>query len=114
MRIEADLFEHRDQRINSHFAPGAADLFFIPGKGVENLEINRKMGIGKVVYLDSADIGLFLGKIKTLDLVLPAAVEIDGLFMNQHRSAETVHFADNLRLRGGHIDDYYIFAGGTA
>ena len=108
MRVEANLLEHARERCDLHLAVVTRQRKFIrTGERVEHAHRHRCERIRVVVDLDGVHVCLLLVPVETLDVVLRALVQIDGLFVQEDRRRELVHLADDLgsRLRGVDDDD---------
>ncbi len=67
-------------------------------------------GVGVVVDVDALDVGLALLEVEMLDVVLLAAVKVDGFFVEEDESAGEIDFAND-GGRAGDVDDHEIVAG---
>ncbi len=70
-------------------------------------------GVGVIVGVDALHVSFAFPEIKVLDVVLLAAMNVDGFFVQENKCAGKIHFADDGR-RAGDIDDYEIVAGDRA
>ena len=67
-------------------------------------------GIGVVVHVDALDVSLALLEVEMFDVVLLPAVKVDGFFVDEHKRAGEIDFADDAG-RAGDVDDHEIVAG---
>ncbi len=69
--------------------------------------------IGVIVDVHLFDVGFTFLKVEMLDVKLLAAVNVDGLFVNEGQGAGKIDFADDVG-RAGDVDDHKIVAGHRA
>ncbi len=67
-------------------------------------------GVGVVVDVDALDVGLALLEVEMLDVVLLAAVDVDGFFVEEDKSTGEIDFADDGGCAGD-VNDHEIVAG---
>src|SRR5256885_7048659 len=65
-------------------------------------------GIGVVVHVDALDVSLALLEVEMFDVVLLPAVKVDGLFVDEHKRAGEIDFANDAdrkstRLNSSHL-----------
>ena len=83
----------------------------VRGEDVERLQRHRPVGVGVVVDIDLADVGLPLAPVELVDVVLDAVVQVDRLGMDEHLRREQVRLADDPRpIRRG-VDDHDVLRG---
>ncbi len=80
---------------------------------VEHFQFDRELGVCVVVDRDRGDERLLFVPVEVLDFVLLAAVDVDGVFVDEQRRARPVAFADDPRLRPLFDDDEVVGAGGA-
>ena len=68
-----------------------------PGRDVEHLYVGLRFGVGVIVDVYLAPVGLLVFVVKLLDGVLPALVEVDGALVDYERRAVEVYLADDAR-----------------
>ena len=72
---------------------------------LEHLQVDGQVGVGVVVDVDLADVGLLLVPVEAVDVVLLAAVHVDRLVVDEQRRRRAVDLADDARLRALLDDD---------
>src|SRR6266851_450243 len=80
------------------------------GGDFEDADLSVADGVGVVVDVDTLDVGLAFLEVEMLDVVLLAAVNVDGFFVEEHQRAGEIDFADD-GGRAGDVDDHEIIAG---
>ena len=66
-------------------------------------------GVGVVVDVDALDEGFAFLEVEMFDVVLLAAVEVDGFFVDVRQRTGEINFADDI-WRSGDVDDHEIVA----
>src|SRR5207302_10650441 len=80
------------------------------GCDFEDADLRVADGVRVVVDVDALHVCFALLEIEMFDVVLLAAMNVDGFFVQKNKCAWKIHFADN-RRRAGDIDDHEIIAG---
>src|SRR5437867_13083786 len=80
------------------------------GCDFEDADLRVADGVRVVVDVDALHVCFALLEIEMFDVVLLAAMNVDGFFVQKTKCAWKIHFADN-RRRAGDIDDHEIIAG---
>src|SRR5437867_5313585 len=80
------------------------------GCDFEDADLRVADGVRVVVDVDALHVCFALLEIEMFDVVLLAAMNVDGFFVQKTKCAWKIHFADN-RRRAGDIDDEEIIAG---
>src|SRR2546430_12968012 len=79
------------------------------GCDFEDADLRVADGVRVVVDVDALHVCFALLEIEMFDVVLLAAMNVDGFFVQKTKCAWKIHFADN-RRRAGDIDDHEIIA----
>src|SRR6266436_5854415 len=83
----------------------------LEGRGdFEGTDLGVADGVGVVIDVDAFDVGLAFLEVEMFDVMLLAAVNVDGFFMEENQGAGEIHFADDRGLAGD-VDDHEIIAG---
>src|SRR3989442_8773951 len=77
--------------------------------GFEDADLGVADSVGVVVDVDLLDVGFALLEVEMLDVILLAAVNVDGFFVDENEGAGKVDFADHIRY-GRDVDDHKIVA----
>src|SRR6266851_5969495 len=80
------------------------------GGDFEDADLGVADGVSVVIDVDALDVGLAFLEIEMFDVVLLAAVKVDGFFVDEHKRAGEIDFADDV-WRPGDVDDHEIVAG---
>src|SRR5467141_1730140 len=80
------------------------------GDDFEDADLGVADGVGVVVDVDALDVGFAFLEVEMLDVMLLAAVKVDGFFVEKDQGAGEIHFAND-RGRAGDVDDHEIVAG---
>ena len=115
VRVELDLLEDRRDVADGDLA--VVHLAAAGGRALErlqHLEVDGEVGVGVVVDVDLADVGLLLVPVEAVDVVLLAAVHVDRLVVDQQRRGGPVDLADDARLRPLLDDDEVVDGGRCA
>src|SRR6267143_3602805 len=76
----------------------------------EGTDLGVADGVGVVIHVDAFDVGLAFLEVEMFDVMLLAAVNVDGFFVEENQRAGEIHFADDRGLAGD-VDDHEIIAG---
>ena len=104
--LEADnLRAHQDVTVRMRMRArlGSGGVF-------EDADLRVADGVRVIVDVDALHVSFAFLEIKVLDVVLLAAVNVDGFFVKENQGAGKIHFANNGR-RAGDIDNHEIIAG---
>ncbi|MBK7725429.1 MAG: hypothetical protein IPI33_09405 [Dehalococcoidia bacterium] len=82
-------------------------------EGIEHFEFDCQLGIGVVVDGDRGDESLLVVPIQVLDLVLLAAMDVDGIFVDEEGGAGAVALTDDAGMWPLFDDDEVVGAGGA-
>ena len=119
VREEFDFLEAHDLRAHQDIAVRmkmrgsllASPLFSRGNFQDANLRIPD--GVGVVVDVDAFHVSFAFLEVEVFNVVLLAAVNVNGFFVQENKCAREIYFANNGR-RAGDIDDYEIVAGDRA
>src|SRR5438105_407883 len=106
---EAKLLEHRSERRDLQLPVMAREAASVRTRErVQHLHGHRRKGVGVVIDLDRPDVRLLLLPIEPVDVELRPFMQVDGLFVEEDRSGELVHLAEDLRTRMRGVDDDHV------
>src|SRR5260370_30597545 len=77
------------------------------GGDFEDADVRVANGVGVVIDVDLLDVGLALFEIQVFHVVLLAAVDVDGFFMNECERAGKINFTNDIGCAGD-VDNHEI------
>src|SRR6266436_5316689 len=82
----------------------------LSGGDFEDADLRVSNRIGVVVDANVLDVGFALFEIEMLDVVLLAAMKVNGFFVKEHQRTRKIDLANDV-WRAGDIDNHEIVAG---
>ncbi len=112
---EFDFLEPDDLGADENVAVGTGCRFIraFTGGDFQDADLRVADGIGVVIDIDLLHVRFALFEVEMFDVVLLAAVNIDGFFMDSSERADEIDFADNERFARDVDDDEIIAGDGT-
>src|SRR6266851_8229776 len=83
------------------------------GGDFKDTDLRVEDGVGVVINIDTLHVGLAFLEVEMFDVVLLAAVNVNGFFVKENQGAGEIHFTDD-GGRSGDVDDHEIVAGNRA
>ena len=106
VRVELDLLEADDARRDVHVTVGGHGSL-AAGRHVEHRDLRVRDGVGVVVAVDGAHVGLAALEVERLHLEEPPFHDVDRLRMQRGRAAVEVRLAEHLRS-GRDVDHHEV------
>jgi hypothetical protein len=66
------------------------------GSDLKDADLGVADGVGVVVGVDLLDVGFAFLEVEMLDVILAAAVEVDGLFVDKDKCAGKINLGDDV------------------
>ena len=108
VRVEGELLVHGRERRDEDLAVGPHRLLRRARELREHADTHRESGVGVVVDLHLAHVGLRVLPVELLDLELLRLVEVDGLLVHEDRRREAVDLPDHARAAVRRVDDHHV------